>query len=223
MQDVELRAKELEDKISLEKKNIDEQAMGKQQQLTQEVEKLQNLLQNERNSKVEQEKMFQSEMEKFKEYPKLDQFITEALEMNKLLSQQLNEFCLKLTQIEPLYEITSSLIDKSVTLRQEIEDADDKIFEFLSWQDTEQGRKANLPRIEERHKEILFMEWEQQLMKSERAISRAKCLMNNATQLINDRFYATNLISDCTLGELPKVKEANSRWKEEIINKNQTD
>lgn len=53
-----------------------------------------------------------------------------------------------MTQIEPLCEITSSLIDKLVTLRKEIDDADDKIFEFLSWQNIEQGRKANLPRIE---------------------------------------------------------------------------
>ena len=113
------------------------------------------------------------------------------------------------------------MTDEAVTLRKEIDDDDDKISEFLSWQDTEQGRKANLPRIEERHKEILFMEWEQQLMKSKRAISRAKGLMNNATQLINDILYATNLISDCTPGKLPKVKEADSRWKEEIINKNQ--
>ena len=64
------------------------------------------------------------------------------------------------------------------------------------------------------------MEWEQQLMKSERATSRAKNLMNNTIQLINDSLYATNLISDCTPGELPKVKEANSRWKKEIIDKN---
>ena len=67
--------------------------------------------------RLNRKKVFQSEMDKFKEYPKLDQFIVEALEMNKFLSQQLNEFCLKLTQIEPLYESTSSLIDKSVTLR----------------------------------------------------------------------------------------------------------
>ena len=45
--------------------------------------------------------------------------------------------------------------------------------------------------------------------------------MNNTTQLINDSLYATNLILDSTPGELPKVKEVHSRWKEEIINKNQ--
>ena len=147
VRDAELRTKQLEEQLSLEKKNIDEQALEKQQQLNQEVEKLQNLLQSERNSNIEQEKMFQSGLDKFKEYPMLEQFITEAIEIKKLLSQQLNEFCLQLTQIEPLCEVTSSLIDKSVTLRQEIEDADDKISEFLSWQDTEQGRKANLVRI----------------------------------------------------------------------------
>ena len=64
------------------------------------------------------------------------------------------------------------------------------------------------------------MEWEQQLMESERAISRAKGLMNNITQLINDSLYDTNLISDCIPGELPKVKEADSRWKQEIVDKN---
>ena len=185
------------------------------------MEKLQNLLQNEKTAKIEQEKIFQSTLEKFRDYPKLDQFKTKALEMNKLLSQQLNEFCLKLTQVEPLCQITPSLIDEAVTLRKEIDDANEKISEFLSWQDIEQGRKVNLPGIEERHKEILFMEWEQQLMKSERSISRAKSMMNNITQLVNDSLYTTNLISDCTPGKLPKGKEAYSRWKEEIINKNQ--
>ena len=58
-------------------------------------------------------------------------------------------------------------------------------------------------------------------MKAERAISRAKEMMSNMTQLINDSLYATNLISDCTPGIIPKVKEGDYRWKEEIVNKNQ--
>ena len=40
-------------------------------------------------------------------------------------------------------------------------------------------------------------------------------------QLINDSLYATNLISDCVPGNLPKVKEVDCRWKEETANKNQ--
>ena len=46
-------------------------------------------------------------------------------------------------------------------------------------------------------------------------------MMSNMTQLINDSLYVTNLILDCTPGSLPKVKEADYRWKEEIVNKNQ--
>ena len=83
LQDEELRSKQPEEQLSIEKKKIDEQALNKQQQLSQEVEKLQNILQNEKNAKIEQEKIFQSALEKFKDYPKLYQFKTEALEMNK--------------------------------------------------------------------------------------------------------------------------------------------
>jgi len=124
--------------------------------LNQEIAKLQNLLQDERNTKIVQEKEFQAALAKFKDFPKLNEFKTEALEANKLLSQQLNNFCTKLTQIEPFIDITSSLIRDIVTLRQEIDDADERISEFLTWQDTKKGREANLPRIEERLKEILF-------------------------------------------------------------------
>ena len=76
------------------------------------------------------------------------------------MSQQLIEFCTKLSQAEPFCDITSSLIQNVITLRQEIDDADENISEFLNWHDTEKGKEANLPRIEERHKEILFTEWE---------------------------------------------------------------
>ena len=56
-------------------------------------------------------------------------------------------------------------------------------------------------------------------MKAERAISRARSMMSNITQFINDSLYSINLISDCVPGSLPKVKETKNRWKEEMINK----
>ena len=58
-------------------------------------------------------------------------------------------------------------------------------------------------------------------MKAERAISRARSMMGNITQFINDSLYAINLISDCVPGSLPKVKETDCRWKEEMMNKSQ--
>ena len=58
-------------------------------------------------------------------------------------------------------------------------------------------------------------------MKAERAISRARSMMSNITQFINDSLYAINLISDCVPGSLPKVKETDCRWKEEMMSKSQ--
>ena len=45
-------------------------------------------------------------------------------------------------------------------------------------------------------------------------------MMNNVTQLVNDNLYAINLVSYCTPGQLPRVKETDYRWKQEIINRN---
>jgi len=59
------------------------------------------------------------------------------------------------------------------------------------------------------------------LIKAERATSRAKGIMNNVTQMVNDNLYAINLIADCSPSQLPRVKETDHRWKQEIINKNQ--
>ena len=46
-------------------------------------------------------------------------------------------------------------------------------------------------------------------------------MTNNITQLINDSLYATNLILDCIPGKLPRVKETKTRWKQELVNKDQ--
>ena len=46
-------------------------------------------------------------------------------------------------------------------------------------------------------------------------------MMSNIKQLVNDSLYATNLIADYIPGKLPRVKEIDSRWKQELANKNQ--
>ena len=52
------------------------------------------------------------------------------------------------------------MIEKSVDARLELDKADERLTNFLSWQDSKEGMAANLPRIQESHKEILFFEWE---------------------------------------------------------------
>ena len=37
---------------------------------------------------------------------------------------------------------------------------------------------------------------------------------------MNDNLYAINLIADCSLGQLPRIKETDHSWKQAITNKN---
>ena len=60
----------------------------------------------------------------------------------------------------------TSLIDQVVNTRLEFEDTDYKVTNYLSWQSIKDGRAAKFPKIEESHKEILFSEWETQLIKA---------------------------------------------------------
>jgi len=78
---------------------------------------------------------------------------------------QIKLLCQKIDQAEPL-------IDKSVDARTDFEQAEETLTDFLEWQDTDEGQETNLPKILESHKEILFMEWQSQLMKAKREVSK---------------------------------------------------
>jgi hypothetical protein len=60
------------------------------------------------------------------------------------------------------------------------------ISEYIEWQDTPEGKAANLSRIHVTYKDILFMEWNTQVMKAERAASRCKMIASNMINLVND-------------------------------------
>ena len=121
--------------------------------------------QQEIKTKEEQITQLQLRIEQFIDYPKLEEFKKEALEANKALSQQLNLLCHKISLINPLCILTRSLINQAVNTILEFEDADDKVTNYLSWKSTVEGRVANLPKIQESHKEVLFLEWETQFIK----------------------------------------------------------
>jgi len=149
--------------------------------LSQELNKLQAAVQQENKAKEEKITQLQLQVEKFKGYPKVGEFRKEALEVTKALSRQLNILCHKISLVDPLCIITASLIEHAVDTR--LEFADDKLTKFLSWQSSEEGMAENLPKIQESHKEILFLEWQSQLIKVERATSRARATMNSAIEL----------------------------------------
>jgi len=108
--------------------------------------------------------------------------------------------------VEPLCDLTTSIGEKSEKARTDLDQADETLTNFLEWQDTNEGQAANLPKILESHKEILFTEWQSQLMKAERAISRCKLTTSNLVELVNDTLYLSNMISQCTPGKLTAAK-----------------
>lgn len=78
---------------------------------------------------------------------------------------------------------------------------------------------ANLPKIQESHKEILFSKGESQLIKTKRATSRARAIRNNVIELVNDSLYLANLISDCSPRKLPKEKALEDQWRQDLSNR----
>lgn len=97
-----------------------------------------------------------------------------------------------------------------------MEQADETLTNFLAWQDTNEGQAANLPKILESHKEILFLEWQSQLMKAEREISRCRLSTSNLIELINNTLYMSNMISQWTPGKLLPAKTLEQACDQEL-------
>lgn len=78
---------------------------------------------NEQMSKTKDEQITQlsQQIEKFKSFRQPTKFRSEALQINKALIKQLNLLCHNISLAEPLCEIASSMIDKSVDARQNLE------------------------------------------------------------------------------------------------------
>jgi len=157
-------------------------------------------------SKDEQIAQLSTQIEKTKNLPQPAEFRAEALQINKALITQIKLLCQQIIQAEPLCDLTTSLSDKSADATTDLEQADETLTNFLEWQETDKGQATSLPKILESHKEILFTEWQSQLIKTERAVSRCKLTTSNLVELINDTLYLSNMISQCTPGKLTSAK-----------------
>ena len=86
--------------------------------------------------------------------------------------------------------------------RDDYNQAEEDITNYLEWQDSKSGKEANLPRILEVHKNILFTEWQTQILKAERAASRCTLTAGNLADLVNDTLYLANIVTQCTPGKI---------------------
>jgi len=82
-----------------------------------------------------------------------------------------------------------------------------KVFDFLSWKKLDEGKIAELPRIDESHKEMLFTKWDSHLKKAEQAMEEAVTVANNVIKCINENLHKENLILEATPGFLPKAQK----------------
>ena len=157
-------------------------------------------------SKDEQIAQLSAQIEKTKGVPQVAKFRAEALQINTALIAQIKLLCQQIAQAEPLCELTASITEKVEKARTELDQAQETIAAFLDLQDTDQGKAANLPRILESHKDILFTEWQSQLIKVERAVTRCKSTSSNLVELVNNTLYLSNMISQCTQRKLTTMK-----------------
>lgn len=88
------------------------------------------------------------------------------------------------------------------------------ISQFISWQEYKEGRKNDLPKNKESHKDILFTDWDIQLKQVEKAVARVDSTTNNIINVVIENLHSDNLIKECKLKILPNFKQLEKHWKE---------
>ena len=97
-------------------------------------------------------------------------------------------------------------------LRTYYEDINNKISDFITWQDNTKGMKANLPRIQDSYKDLLFRYWYIRLNKVEEAIYRARDLAGQVTKTVRESLTNANLIIGCQGERLLDTKTLIEYW-----------
>ena len=136
---------------------------------------------NEQMTKSKDEQIAQllAQLEDIKGTKKVEDFRAEAAQINNALISQVRFLCQKLFEAEPLCEVSTTVCQQIERARNELDQTEETITSYLDWQDTDVGKEANLPRIYEPFKDILFTEWNTQMMKAERVASRCKMIATN--------------------------------------------
>lgn len=193
---------QLAQQLEAEKQRIDQAAIQKQNELMEALEKLKTANEQMVKTKDEQITQITSQLEKIKGASQVTEFRKEAALINNALISQIKLLCQQIAQAEPLCELTTSINEQVEKARDDLNQADEAITAHLEWQDSNSGKTANLPRILEVHKDILFTEWHTQVLKAERVASRCRLTSSNLVDLVNNTLYLANMISQCTPGKI---------------------
>lgn len=104
---------------------------------------------------------------------------------------------------------------KAIDQRTEFTDLNTRISKFIEWQETEEGKRANLPKIEETHKDILFTDGDARIKKVELAVEREVGVSKNIVKAINQTLYATNLVKEGNPKELLDLNDLHKYGRKE--------
>ena len=69
-------------------------------------------------------------------------------------------FFVQISNTIPHLEISEQLTNKVIDQRIEFNEINIKISNYIEWQDTEEGKKSDIPKIKENFKGILFTDWD---------------------------------------------------------------
>ena len=89
-----------------------------------------------------------------------------------------------------------------------------KLSDFLNWKKSKEGKREDMPKIDESHKEILFAKWDSRLKEVEQAMEEAAIAVNNIIECINENLHKANFIVETTPGFLPNAQQLQTKWKQ---------
>ena len=91
--------------------------------------------------------------------------------------------------------MSNNIINQVVELRLEYDSIFKKVSDFLNWKKFEDGKRADMPKINESHKEILFAKWDSRLRDAEHDMEDAVVAANSVVECVNKNLQNANLVA----------------------------
>ena len=120
----------------------------------------------------------------------------------------------KISQWRHFCELSDKITNQVVELRNDYDQTNKRVTEYLAWQNDEEGKRAGAPKINENHKELLFNKWDEQITQAEQAAESAATQASILIDCVNENLHRANLISESTPGYLPSALQLEAEWKQ---------
>lgn len=113
---------------------------------------------NDLSAKNKEIQELKGDLVKYKDIHTIEELFNEDLTLNTLLLKQKQLFLQHISNIIPYLNTSEQLTNIIIDQRIEFNELNSKIFDHIEWQESDEGKRSNLPNISERHKDILFID-----------------------------------------------------------------